>query len=242
MPNFRNVDPRWVDVAWDKGRNYSVPNLWGTMGLAVDTAAYGGTVDSLKLLFEPPPELQGRIGVVKLSNDVINAGLRYLGKPRCNKNSKDLAALAQLLMNAKHHWRWIEYYLSEAMATGNLSLVYYWSNPVPFVRQTIPTLKYVYPREGVGGWMDNVVVLKDAPNVENAKLFQNFMMGPEAAALNSEYGGAANAIPASAGFLPAGFADMPEIKPPPGVEPEFVPLCPKDVRRKYEALWAEVIK
>ena len=25
MPNFKNVDPKWVDVYWDPGRTYSVP-------------------------------------------------------------------------------------------------------------------------------------------------------------------------------------------------------------------------
>ncbi len=29
MENFKNVDPRWVDVAWDPGRHYTVPWQWG---------------------------------------------------------------------------------------------------------------------------------------------------------------------------------------------------------------------
>jgi len=37
MDNFKNVDPIWVDVYWDKGRNYTVPWQWGTAAFVVYT-------------------------------------------------------------------------------------------------------------------------------------------------------------------------------------------------------------
>src|SRR3990172_9959470 len=64
MENFKNVDPIWVDVYWDKGRNYTVPWQWGTTAFIVDTAKYGGDINTLALLFDTPPELQGRINVL----------------------------------------------------------------------------------------------------------------------------------------------------------------------------------
>src|SRR5262249_9227622 len=98
MENFKNVDPRWIGVSWDPGRNYSGPYLWGTTALAIDTAAYKGEADTLKLIFDPPPELQGRIGIV--SSAVIESAWRYLGKPQCSGSADDLAALDRLLKGA----------------------------------------------------------------------------------------------------------------------------------------------
>jgi spermidine/putrescine transport system substrate-binding protein len=240
MENFRHLDSRWIDYPWDPGRNYSVPYLWGTTGLGIDTAVYDGDSDSLKLLFEPPPELQGRIGIV--TQEVIHAALRYLAKPICGDSDEDLAALTALVMSAKRHWRSIYNSPWDAMVSGEAALVYSWSGLVWLVRRERPTWKYFYPREGFAGWMDNVVVLKDAPNLENANLFQNFLMDPEIAAWNSEAFGLFNAVRGSEKFLPPDFFEAPEIKLPAGTEPEFAPLCPKEVRDKYDAIWAEVTK
>ena len=36
MENFKNMDPKWVDVPFDPGRHYSVPWQWGTTGMTVN--------------------------------------------------------------------------------------------------------------------------------------------------------------------------------------------------------------
>ena len=38
-----------------------------------------------------------------------------------------------------------------------------------------PSIKYVFPKEGLVAWADNVVLLSEAQNVEEAKTFMNFM-------------------------------------------------------------------
>ena len=64
MENFKNVNPKFVDIYWDKGRHYTVPWQWGTTSFVVDTAKYKGDINTLALMFNPPPELQGRINVL----------------------------------------------------------------------------------------------------------------------------------------------------------------------------------
>jgi spermidine/putrescine transport system substrate-binding protein len=92
--------------------------------------------------------------------------------------------------------------------------------------------------------MDNVGVLKDAKNVENAKLFQNFIMEPENAALISAFAKYANGVKGSEAFMPDELKNAPEIVVP----AEFVDKgsfqlsCPPEVNDIYTAIWTELQK
>jgi spermidine/putrescine transport system substrate-binding protein len=55
MSNFKNVDPRWVNIYWDPGRNYTVPWQTGTTAFTVNTAKYKGDINTYAILFDPPP-------------------------------------------------------------------------------------------------------------------------------------------------------------------------------------------
>ena len=243
MSNFKNMDPKWVNVYWDKGRNYSVPYQWGTTSFQVDTTVYKGDINTLKLLYDPPKELQGRINMLNDMNDVINAGLRYLGYPRCNNNKAQLKELNTLLLSAKKHWRTMDYSTIEKLTSKDVDLSQNWNGAAMRARAQRPELEYAYPKEGFTGWMDNVAVLKGAPNVENAKLFMNFMMDPENAAMTSNFARYANGVMGSEKYMEAAMKSAPEIIIPASAPaPEFVPPCDQDVVALYTKIWTNLKK
>ncbi len=241
MENFGNVDPKWVDVYWDPGRKYSIPYQWGTTSFTVDTEVFTGDINTLKLLFEPPAELQGRINMLNDMNDVINAGLRYLDYPRCNSDPEQLKAVMELLVNAKQHWRTMDYATIEKLTSRDVDLSQNWNGAAMRARADRPTLTYAYPKEGFTGWMDNVAVLKDAPNMENAKLFLNFMMEPENAALTSNFARYANGIKGSEEFMDPEMLSAPEIvMPADAPAPDFVRPCSQQVVDLYNKVWTRL--
>ncbi|WP_375691436.1 extracellular solute-binding protein [Pseudooceanicola sp. LIPI14-2-Ac024] len=241
MENFGNVNPDWVDVWWDEGRNYSIPYQWGTTSFTVDTEVYGGDIDTLALMFDAPDELKGRINMLNDMNDVINAGLRYLGYGRCNGNEDEMREVMELLLKAKDDWRTMDYSTIEKLTSGDVDLSQTWNGAAMRARAQRPTLKYAYPKEGFTGWMDNVAVLKDAPNLDNAKLFINFMMEPESAAMTSNFARYANGITGSEEFMDAEMLEAPEIVMPEGAPtPDFVTPCSQEVVDLYNKVWTRL--
>ncbi|MEM6260586.1 MAG: extracellular solute-binding protein, partial [Planctomycetota bacterium] len=100
MENFKHMDPQWVDVAFDPGRNYTVPWQWGTVGVTVNTSVYGGDINTAGLIFDPPEELKGKINVVPEMSDVMGLAIKYVGGEQCTADKDVLREVRDVLQAA----------------------------------------------------------------------------------------------------------------------------------------------
>ncbi len=244
MENFKNVDERWVNVPWDPGRHYTVPWQWGLTGIIVDTSLYKGDINTSAIFLDPPAELAGKINVAPEMNDVLFTTIKYLGGKWCTDDREFLKKVRDKLLEAKPKWIAMDYGTIEKFASRDYGAAFYWNGAALRSREQNKDVRFGYPKEGFPYFMDSVALLKDAKNPENAKLFMNFIMDPQNAALISAFAKYANGIKGSDAFMPADMKDAPEIVIPEELKAagKFNLACPPEVQAIYTKIWTELQK
>lgn len=238
MPNYKNVDVRWRNAPWDPDAKYTVPWVWGTIGYAYDSAVYKGPATSFRTLFRPPATLKQKVGMFGGPYD-IQLALVYLGRPQCSATPADLKAVERVLRAQKP---FVKVYEPDPNSTvpreisGETALDAAYSGRAFQARQKRPTMKFVYPKEGVIAWIDVAGVAAGAPHAENAKKFMNFIMNPRNIALQSQYTGYQSGIDGSNQYLSSEYTSAPEFNPPASLKVAVQKECSAEVQTVYENL------
>lgn len=244
LPNHGNIAPEWMDVSYDPGRKYSVPWQWGSTGMGVNTKAYSGDINTSAIFMDPPPELVGKVNVTPEMGDVLGLATMYMGGEPCSEDAELMKKVRDKLLEAKPKWQSMDYGMEEKMATNDVMASLYWNGAILRARLRNPDVAYGYPKEGYILWMDQVMLLQDAQNVEEAYKFLDFIMVPENAAMISAFARYANGISGTEAFMPDDMKTAPEVVIPEEFKAagHFLPTCTGKAQDYITAIWTELQK
>ncbi|MBA3909510.1 MAG: ABC transporter substrate-binding protein [Rhodobacter sp.] len=244
MPNLGNIEPKWLDVPFDPGRKHSIPYQWGSTSFSVNRDVYQGDISSLATIFDPPPELSGKINVLDSQNEVLILGSLYLGIPQCTQDREQLKALNDMLLAAKPHWASFGSDIAkDVLVSGDAAAGMIYNGFSAKARAEGANVEYVYPKEGHVVWMDNVVLLKDAPNRDHALKFMNFLLDPVNAAAVTNYAAYTSGVAGVEPYLDEAIKTSPENNPPADITPGvFAEACDEETQKLYDAIWTNLKK
>ena len=201
LPNFKNLEPSLLNKDYDKNNEYSVPYLWGSTGIAINTKKVKpGSVTKWRDLWNP--EFKDRLLLTNDMREVFYMGLRVLGYSGNDTNPEHIKAayeeLRKLIPNVRA-------YNSEAprmpYLEGETDAGMIWNGEAFTAKEANPNIDYIYPQEGVILWMDSLVIPKKARHIESAHKFINFILRPEIGKTISEEVGYASPNRASVALL-----------------------------------------
>lgn len=243
LSNHGNIQPQWLDVSFDPGRKSSIPYQWGSTSFSVNRDKFKGDINSTKMIFDPPAEVQGKINVLDTQGELLTLASIHLGIPQCSSDREQLKALNKLVQGAKAHWASFgSDTAKDVLVSGDAHVGMIWSGFSAKARNEGANVEYAYPKEGYIVWMDNVVLLKDAPNRENALKFMNFLLEPENAAAVTNFAQYTAGVKGTEPFLSDEVKNSPESNPPAEPVGVFVQACSQEVQELYDAIWTNLKK
>lgn len=188
IPNMKHIDERFLNLEFDPDNKYSVPYMWGTVGILYNTQMVTEPVTSWGILWDE--DYAGEIFMYDSIRDSIGITLKYLGYS-VNTRSEDEVAEARDKLLEQKDANLVKAYLGDPIKDamigdeGALAVVY--SGDAVYCIDENENLAYAVPEEGSNFWFDNAVIPKNSKNAELAEQFINFLNDPEVAMQNSQY-------------------------------------------------------
>lgn len=251
IKNYGNLDPALMAqlASYDKGNQHAVPWMWGTTGIGYNSERVlrimaDAPVYSLRLLFDPAVVSKFKsCGVVVLDSptDVIPAALTYLGRNPDSHSQEDLDAATKALLAIRPYVRkWHSSEYIDDLANGDACLAFGFSGDIKQAAKRAAEAKksfkveYAIPQEGALLWIDTWAIPADARNVDAAHRFLDFILRPEIAAMNSNFIGYANPVPASRAQMDPAVSNDPTVYPPDELRKKLYTITAPD--RAFERL------
>lgn len=211
LPHMANLDPRFLDRAFDPGNRHSVPYFWGTCGIGYRKSRVG-SVDSWAAMWDP--RFAGRVLMVDDPRETLGAALLRQG---VSLNTHDLGALARaqrLLIDQKPLVRTYDsanYH--DVLASGDVWLAQGWNGQFAKAMEQNPDIAYVIPREGASLFIDSLAIPREAPHAELAHAFIDFTLEADVAAEICRTMGYSSPNQAARAFLPERLQRNPAVFP-----------------------------
>lgn len=239
-PDFKNIDPAFLRAKTDPKGEWCLPYAFGSVGIFYNKTKVP-EIKSWADFFAIPDKYGEKIALLDDMREVIGVGLMVNGYSVNSRNPDELKEAQAFLLEQKPKVSAFTYDSPPLVISGDVAAAHFFVGANIWVKENPDELAYVIPEEGATMYQEDICILKDAPNKENAKKFLGFYLNPEIPALNmaQQMNGSAN-VPARA-LAPDYIKDNPNITVPDDVMQrlQIFEDLGKDLKM-YDRVWTKV--
>ena len=186
VTNFSNINSRYQGQFYDPEDKYTVPYGCGIPLIVYDPSAVDFEIKGYNDLWNSA--LKDSVAITANYRVINGITLLSMGK---SMNEEDLDVIAQAgekLLALAPNIRLIQDDSTQnALLNGEASAAFLYTSQVTQVVAEDPTLKVVYPEEGLGFGVMAAFVPVNAPNAKAANEFLNYLLEPEISKACFEY-------------------------------------------------------
>ncbi len=263
LPNSKNL---WPEVmarlgVYDPGNQYAVNYMWFTAGIAYNVekakellgdAAADASLNSWDIFFKPRnlKKFAGcGITVLDSGEDLFAIALNYLRADPASMRPSDLKRAAELLSGMRRDVKKFNSAdFADGLANGDICLGVGYSGDSFRARDRAREadngieIDYTIPKEGTLMSLDNLAIPKDAPHVEEAYAFIDFLLRPAIAARNTNFTHLANAVLASKSSIGKDIVENKAIYPDAATMQRLFAVANRDpaARTTIDREWARI--
>lgn len=189
IPNAKNnIGAEYYEQArgFDPDNKYAIPYCWGTVGILYNKTMVDEPITRWEQLWDEKYAdnilMQDSVRDAFMVSEMLNGFSMNTLDPAELEIAKESLIRQKPLVQA-----YVVDQVRDKMIGGESAIGVIYSGEAIYTQQENPDLVYVIPEEGTNVWIDCWVILKNAPNKENAEKFIDFMCRPDIALMNFEY-------------------------------------------------------
>jgi spermidine/putrescine transport system substrate-binding protein len=182
IPQWKQVDSRFLGRAFDRENRFSVPQDWGATGIAIHRDRFTGKIQGWKDL-AASAELSGRFTLLDDLRETLGAALKVSGFSLNSRKPEELRKAKEWLQSVKPR---IHGFSSEPLAQlvgGEIWAAHAYQNEALMAsRRTGGKVEFIFPAEGGTLYIDSWVIPAKAENWKEAHAFIDFILDSKVAA------------------------------------------------------------
>ena len=242
IPNIYQMDEEYLNLEIDPGNKYSVPYMFGTVGLIYNKDVVKENVDSWDILWNE--KYKDKVFMFDTYRDTIGVALKKLGYSLNSTDPKQIEEAKELLIQQRKTVDPI-YGVDNGttmIPAGESDINMIWSGEGLNLQEENPNLVYIVPKEGANFWIDSLCIPSNAKNVEGAEKFINFVSDKESALRIADEIGYTTPNKEARLEQPESVRNNPNAYMP----KEIMDRCeiyvdfPKNIKRMYDDAWLDI--
>jgi spermidine/putrescine transport system substrate-binding protein len=177
IPNYKNIDEKYKSKSYDPSNKYSIPYMWGTIGIIYDKQKVKDSIDSWNVLWDKKYKNE-----VFMSDDMRNSlgvSLMRLGYSLNSSKSDELKKATDELIKQRSDINpvYIGDQIKDSMRNGEKYLGVIYSGDAAVLKSEEPDrFEYVIPKEGTNLWFDVWAIPASAQHKAEAEKFLNYLL------------------------------------------------------------------